>query len=302
MSFLPIAVLAYVLNAGGIVIDKILIKNSLSNPVTYTFFVSVLQLLILVLIPFGFTLNFDNAFYLAVASGIISVFGLLTFYYSLLKNEASVVGPIVGVFNPLSAFILGWLILSQSLSPTQTIAFIILIFGAIILTLNFWQKSLKSFSKNFFWMAFSGLLFGISYVLLRQSYLSTSFLNGLIISRTAAGIFALSFLILPNLRQQIFSKGPHRSSINSKSTLVLLMIGQTMGALSGLLITFGVSLASPALVNSVFGIQYVIILAAALILKENHPHLLEESLSKKSIAQKIAGAIILSIGLFLLSK
>lgn len=300
MNFLPVAILAYAFNGGAILIDKILLKTSVPNPLTYAFYINLLQLLVLVLIPFGFTLHFGQATYLAIISGIINVFALYAFFASLKANEASIVGPVVGTLNPFFALLLGGLFLNQLLTPTQYLSFFILVFGAIILTFNIWLGKMR-FNKNLFWIAAAGLLFALSYILLRQSFLSLSFLDGLIISRASAGFFVLFFLLLPSLRKQIFSSKSASNSFNSKSTLILLAVGQTLGALSGLLITYGTSLTSPAIVNSLFGVQYLVILIAALFLAKKNPKLLDEKLTKGVIIQKISGALVISVGLYLLA-
>ncbi|KKS63984.1 MAG: hypothetical protein UV33_C0041G0013 [Candidatus Daviesbacteria bacterium GW2011_GWA1_42_6] len=46
MSFLPIAIIAYALAAGSIVVDKILLKKSVNDPAVFTFFVNILQFFI----------------------------------------------------------------------------------------------------------------------------------------------------------------------------------------------------------------------------------------------------------------
>lgn len=300
MNFLPISIIAYALNAGAILVDKILLKTSLPKPITYTFYVNLFQLLVIFLIPFGFSLTFSPATYLAIASGIIGVGAFYAFFSSLRVNEASVVGPIVGAFNPLFALILGGIFLSQTLTSSQFWAFLILIAGAAILTSNLWLKKLQ-LSRKLFWMVAAGFLFALSYVLLREAFLQSNFLNGFIISRASAGIFVLIFLLFPQVRKQVFSANPNQG-ITSKSTWILLVLGQAMGAISVTLITFGISLASPALVNSLFGVQYLVILGASLALAKKHPHLLDERLSKSVILQKIAGAGVISLGLYLLAK
>lgn len=300
MSFLPIAIIAYAFNGGAILVDKILLKTTLPKPITYTFYVNLLQLLVLFLIPFGFNLTLSPATYLAILSGIVGVAAFYAFFSSLKENEASVVGPVIGAFNPLFALILGGIFLNQTLTPSQFTAFFILILGAIVLTSNLWIGKIK-FGKKFIWMLTAGFLFALSYVLLREAFLLSSFLNGFIISRAAAGLFVLLFLLFPKIRKEIFTAKP-KQGLTSKSTIILLGAGQAMGALSVTLLTFGVSLASPALVNSLFGVQYLVILGASLLLAKSHPHLLDEHLSKNVIGQKILGAGVISLGLYLLAK
>lgn len=303
ISFLPIAALAYALNAGSIIIDKILLQKSLPNPIAYVFYINILGLLAVVLIPFGFSLPSEDTIYFAVIAGIAFVGALYAMFTALKVSEASLVGPIVGSLNPLFSAIIGGIFLGEILSTQQYLAVGVLIIGSLILAVDFRNGS-QILTKKMSWMVIAGLLFAISYVFLRQTFLQTSFLNGLIISRLAAGVLVAMFLLLPNLRQAIFQKQPNGvegQKVNPKRIVVLLGLGQIMGAAQGLLITYAVSLANPALVNSLFGVQYVVILAVALLLYQNHPHLLEERLNKNVIIQKVVGVIILSFGLYLLS-
>lgn len=301
MSFLPISIIAYFFNAGALLVDKILIRTTLPNPTTYTFYVNILQLLVILLIPFGFHPTLGPATYLAIASGLVGVLAFFAYFTSLKHNEASVVGPVVGTFNPLFSLLIGGWFLNQALAKHQYVAFFVLIIGTIFLTWNFWKKGLQ-LNRKFLWMIAAGFLFGVSYVLLREAFLASSFLDGFIISRTTSGIFVASFLLFPHIRKHIISYDQKGAPINNRGTLLLFLAGQIMGALSVTLITFGVSLASPALVNALFGIQYLVILAATLILANKHPHLLDEKLSQKVITRKIFGAGIISLGLYLLAK
>lgn len=300
MNFLPIAILAYLLNGGSILVDKVMLKKSLPNPIAFTFYVNALQLLVIFLIPFGFHPRWGEASTTAVFSGVIGFFALYAFFKSLKENEASIVGPVVGVANPLFALILGGIFLGQVLSQTQYLAFFILLLGALILTFNLWSKNIQ-LGKKLMWMILAGFLFGLSYILLREAFLKSTFLNGLILSRASSSIVALALPIFPKLRREIFSSSSKGNKITSKTTLTLLGAGQVMGAAAVLLITFAVSLADPALVNSLFGLQYVPILVAALLLAKKHPQLLGETLSKNVILQKVAGSVVLSIGLYLLA-
>ncbi|MFH0937401.1 MAG: DMT family transporter [Candidatus Daviesbacteria bacterium] len=301
MSFLPIAIVAYALNGGAILIDKILLRTTLPNPITYTFFINLFQILVIFLIPFGFKPELTPATFWAISSGMVSVVSFYAYFASLKRNEASIVGPVVGTFNPLFALLLGGLFLGQILTLNQYLAFFVLLIGSMLLTLNLWHGRLI-LNKYFFWMVAAGFFFGLSYVLLRQAFLTSSFLNAFIISRVSAALFALTFLLYPVSRRQIFASRKFQENITSRSTLILLISGQTMGALSTTLLTIGTYFAHPSLVNSVFGVQYLVILAVAIILVKKHPHLLNEHLSQHAVLQKVSGAIIISLGLYLLAR
>lgn len=298
MSFLPFAILAYVFNGFSTIIDKILLKTGLPNPVVYVFYINILGLLALFLLPFGIIFDLEAASF-SVLSGILFSFALLTYFQSLKMGEASVVAPMVGSLNPLFTLIIGYFLLGQVLADTQLLAFFVILLGAFFLTSSLWLSKLH-FNKQLTFMILSGFFFGLSNIALKEGFNASNFVSGLVFNRLGGGLLVLIFLLDISTRSQIFASKLTRNNFMNKTSL-LVFTGQTMGALSGLLITFGIFLANPALVNALFGVQYLVILGAALILSKDHPGLLEERLTKKTLAQKILGAVILSIGVFLLA-
>lgn len=239
---------------------------------------------------------------MGIAAGITFVAALYSFFTSLKINAASVAGPVVGALNPLFGFLIGSLFLQQILQNHQIAAIIILVTGSLIIAIPLAERRIAHtvHLKQLSWMVCAGFLFGLSYVFLRETFLVTTFFNGLVISRVAAGVCALSFLTIPMLREQIFEQHSQTAPTSRKSIFLLLFTGQALGASSGLLITYGVSLANPALVNSLFGVQYLVILVAAIIFSRQKHSLLEEKLTTRAIAQKSIGVALLSVGLYLL--
>lgn len=304
--FILIAVLAYAFNAISTVIDKILLKKSIPEPFVYTFYINILGLLALFLIFFGFQPNLYSIIYGSL-SGIVTVLALLTYFKSLKITEASIAGPVVGSLNPLFSLVIGALVFGQFLTNTQYLACILIILGGVIITLNLWLKKIK-LGPQLFYMVSSGFFFAVAAVLLRQTFLYTDLLTGIVLNRVGAGIFVLLFLLIPKLRSAVFANSDsigakkEKHDLQSKSSLFLLLFGQAMGAASGFLISVGIFLANPALINSFFGVQYLVILLAAVILAKKNANLLEETLTKKSILQKIIGAAIISLGLYFLLK
>lgn len=291
--YLPVSILAYLLNGGVIVVDKILLNTSYPNPWVYTFYINLLGLASLLLLPLGFHLN-PQAVFPALISGIATIFAMVFFFSSLRIGEASIAAPVVGALNPLFTFLIGAVFLGQILSPKEITGFSIIIIGATVLTFNLWYKHLRA-NNQLFLMIFAGLLFAISYLSLKEVFSQSNFITGLISTRIVSGLTAVSFLFSKKLREQMFTvRGPALSP--------LLLFGQSMGAGAGLLLAYATSLASPALVNALFGIQYVVIFVAALILGRKHPHLLEEKLSWGILAQKILGGVILSLGIYILGS
>lgn len=297
-SFLPIAILAYAFEGGAIVINKIQLQTKQLNPLSYTFYSGLLQGLAILLFPFGFKFDFSlSALIFSTVSGVIFVLALYALYKALKENEASVAGPLIGAFNPLFIHLLGALFLRALLTSGQLTAFYVLILGGLVITASLWTTRIK-LNAGFLWIILSGFLLAISYIFLREAFLQTSFINGLILSRVSASVFVLFFLSLPTLKKQIFAGQSH----NVGQITILFLFGQALAAGGNFLIFLGTSIANPALVNAFFGVEYLVILLVALILGRKAPQLLDERLSKGVLLQKLAGAGILSYGVYLLSK
>lgn len=299
ISFLPISILAYALNAGSTIVDKILLNKALPSPYVYAFYINILGLLALFLLPFGVSIN-QTLLVKSFLSGVLFVVGLVLLFESLKHGEASVVTPVVGALNPLFTFLIGSLFLNQVLKAPQITAIFVLILGALILTSELWMTKLKA-NKQLLIMTASGLSFAINYILLKQVFDSSNFLTGLVLTRLFGGLAVLTFLILPSVREQIFHSNVTSNNFANK-TSYLLIFGQAMAAISGLMLGFAVYLTNPAIVNSLFGVQYVVILLVALILYKKNPTLLDERLTGFLIFKKVLGVIVLSLGLYLLTQ
>lgn len=300
MNFIPISILAYTLLASSTLISKIQLQTTLPKPLVYTFYTGLLQLLALLLIPFGFSFSIPApALIFSTLSGLSFIIAIYTFSRLLKNNETSVVSLVVGTFNPLWSLSLGLLFFQQALTQTQLFALFVLLLGTLVLTANLWLGKI-SFGKQFLLMTLSGLIFGLSYLFLNQAFMYTNFITGLVVSRLAAGLVILPLLLIPFIKKELFT--PFKQSTKAASTALLLTLGQALGGGANFLLFYAVSLANPALVNSFFGVQYLIILGAAFFFSKNHPNLLEEKLSKSVILQKIAGAGVISGGLYLLTS
>lgn len=300
MSFLPIAITAYILNGFSLTIDKILVTQSLKNPFVYTFYIGILSLLALLLIPFGFTLPSPYVSLIAATSGIVFTFALLSMFASLKYYDLTVASPLIGTLNPISALFLGLIITGQSLTLPQQQSFLFLIAGGVLLTYKLWWGK-HSLDRRLLVTLASGFLFGLSYVLLREAFLLSSFIPVMVISRVAMAAVVLVFLFFPTVRQQIFASKLTRAHFTNH-ILTLVFISQGVGALSGLMLTFAVSLANPAVVNSLYGLQYFILLGAAYWLSKKDVHILHEHISNKNGWQKVLATILIALGLYYLMQ
>ncbi len=137
IMWLLIAIFAFFIFAINSLVDKLLLKRPIPEPIAYAFFVGFLSIGALILIPFGFTLNTPaNIIGAAIASGALFFLYLLIFFKILFKGEASRVIPASGALIGIFTFILSRVFLKEQLQNAQMAAFFLLILGGILITLE----------------------------------------------------------------------------------------------------------------------------------------------------------------------
>lgn len=286
MSHLPFTLLAYFLNSISVTTNKILLNKSLPDPFLYIFYVSVFSLIILPFIIFIPTPN-PQAFFTASLSTLLWTTGAYFMYWALKVGQMSRVIPVIGTLIPLILLFVA----SQTLaiSQNQTLAVIILIFGMAAITVFDWKGKFNKLEIVF--EITSACFFAVSYIFLRQAYTLDNFFTVLVWSRVILVPLVLYVLLIPVLRKRVIVKQPKIQG--SSKTGLIFFGGQLSGGASELLLTFSISLANPALVNSLQGVQYVFLLIFGKLLGEKY--------SKLQLLSKILGIILIGTGLYLLA-
>lgn len=288
MSHLPFTITAYFFNALAVTANKFLLNKTIPEPLVYVFFISLVSVPAIFVIPFTKTPALDT-FTIASVSTIFWTTGAYFMFKALKIGQVSRVIPIIGTLIPLMLLVVASA--TNTVSQTQIIAVVILLIGMIFLTRSDWKGKLDK--KEIIFEILSAVTFAISYITLKQAYLKLDFFSVLIWSRLILLPLCIFMLALPNIRKQIItSKG---STINFFSKSGLLFIGgQAAGITSEILLLFSISLANPALVNSLQGTQYIFLLIFSLVL-------FREKYTSASLISKITGIAAIGIGLYLLA-
>lgn len=297
MSHLPFAIAAYFLNSVSVLIDKFLLTKHITNPLVYVFYFSAFSVLFLIALPFTHLPSL-TVFALASTSTMLWTTGAYFLYLALRQGQPSRVIPIVGTLNPVLLLIHASY--NHLISQTEQLAVVILIIGMLLITLRQWQG--KQEWKELLVEVLSASFFAASYLVLRQAYLQDSFLTVLIWSRTILVPVGIIILIIPALRRIVLSHqfNQPKLAIFSK-TGVLFFIGQASGGLSEMLLVFAVSLATPALVNSLQGTQYFYLLIFSFFLAKKYPQVFSYERSITFLILQILGISFLAVGLYILA-
>lgn len=297
MSHIPFTLLAYLLNATSVTIDKFMLSKHIPNPLIYVFYFSAFSAIALFGLPFTHIPAID-VFLIASASTVLWTLGAYFMFKGLQVGLVSRVIPIIGVLIPILLLIES--VIRQTITQNEILAVLLLILGLVALTITDWKGSISK--KEIIFEAVSAVFFAISYLVLREAYLREEFFTVLVWSRMVILPVSIFILLIPSLKRQVFASNNNQPgfSLFSKAGL-LFLAGQAAGGSSELLITFSVSLASPAFVNSLAGSSYVFLLLFSLILGRKYPAIFAEKYTSLVIGSKILGIIILAFGLYLLA-
>lgn len=304
MSHLPFTLLAYFLNSIAVLIDKFMITKEISDPLVYVFYFSVFSLLAILILPFTHIPPL-GVFILASLSTLLWTSGAYCMLSALKVGQASRVIPVIGTLTPTLLFFQA--LSTNSIIGQQVMAVLALISGLVFLTLpdiklgNIDQSKVLKVEVPMEIIA--SILFASSYLILREAYLRESFLTVFAWSRVILIPVGIVLVALPLTRKIVLA---HVKSKNTGSgifsrTTWLFLGGQAAGGSSELLLTFSISLATPALVNSLQGVQYVFLFFATLLLAKKFPQVFTEKFSTPNLVSKAGGIFLIGGGLYLLA-
>ncbi len=297
MSYLPISILAYLLNSISVTIDKYLLVKQAPNPFFYIYYISLFSLLVLVGIPFVPIPN-QTTFLYASLSTLLWTAGAYFMFQALKVGNPARVIPVIGTLIPIILAGMGYI--SGNLTLNQLWAIIILILGLFCLVIPYLKGKLHS--QEILSVLVSSLFFANSYVILSWAYHSGDFASVFVYSRVILIPFLLTFYLVKPLKKRFLDQGHQTSPLKFFSRGgILFLIGQFAGGASQLLLTFSISLADPALVNAMQGVQYIFLFIFGLLLARKLPALFGEKLSIWLWFGKLIGIILIALGLFVLS-
>lgn len=302
MLWLIVAIISYLIFAIVSLVDKYLLSKAIPEPGVYAFYIGILSLLILFLVPFfGFYTPAPLQIMVSLLSGASFILAVFWFFRGVKNYETSRIVTATGGLVPIFTFFL-ILVFSggrEVMSFSEIFSFVLLTAGSVLITLEKkinWQ-SLKISS-------IAALFFAASFVLSKYAFLGQPFWNALFWIKIGGGITALFFLFSQKFRERIF-KSSHKIE---KKTFGVFLAGQSAGASANLLQNWAVALVPlsyVAIINALQGVQYVFLLVIASIISILFPvwsknRGLKEKISIKIILQKTAAIALIIIGLIIL--
>lgn len=295
--WLAAIILAYLFFALASLCDKLVLAGR-PRPNSYTFYVGVFSLFVLLLIPF-IKLGFPDTQGLIwiILYAVVHVIGLYSMYSALERFDVSRVIATIGATQPVFIFILTWIFWGpQVMVPLDILAFVVLLMGSIIISL---EKNSKVTGDYFKTTILSSVMFSLEYVFAKLVFLNQGFLPGAFWMGIFIFLAVLPLLFKKSSRKEIFAK----RVVSNKKTQKVFLLAQGFGGIAAFMQSFAISLAPIAFlatVNALRGVQYAFLFVITVFISIFFPKILNEGLSKRIIFQKVISIALIVAGLAML--
>jgi uncharacterized membrane protein len=302
MAWLFFALSGPVLWAISTHLDKFLVEKyfKTSSPAVLLVFTALAGLLLLPFIWLGdprvLELDFKSISLMAL-SGVLYMGAMLFYLLALQLDEASVVVPFFQI-SPLFSYGLGYLILGEVLSATQVAGCLLIIGGTILVSRQagpggrrFKTRLMGLMLACGFALACSVLIFKL--FALRNEFWTTTF--WMYVGEAAFGAALMAF-------------GPYRRQFiatlrsNTAALMAITGVNELINIGGGLGTRFALLLAPLSIVQAVGSTTTLFVFAIGALLSLLFPTMARESLSGSDLTQKGIAAIVVSVGVMLVSR
>jgi drug/metabolite transporter (DMT)-like permease len=287
-----VAMIAHAMIAGSLVWDKVLLQRpETKNIVNYTFWLGAMSALSVFLFPVGFHWPGWKVALVAFGAGVVQLIANYFYYDTLKRGEASQTLAIMGGFSPLFTYLIAIPLLKQPLGGASIVGFSLMVAGGFFMflseTLN--VKVILPLTL------LAAVTFGLSSVMQKVVFDQTNFVSGYVIFTMGTFGCSLFFLVRRSWRDQIF-RSSEEASPRSKE---LYFINRFIAGVGSFLIFLAISHASPAIVDAISGLRYVIVFIGVYLLTRYHPAWLHEQYGGWPLVAKTIATALVTAGLVL---
>ncbi len=298
MSWLFFALLAPAVYAIVVFVDKYILEKEVPDYLGMPIYSAVIAAFfgIIIWVATGFpSLNLRDSL-LIILTGVLTVFGLATYFKALSTEEASKI-TILFQMTPVLTLVLSYFFLGDKISLQQFLGFVLILISTIGISV---KKNLKEFhfSNIFFLILLTDFLWALAFVLFKFVTETNSFFN--VISYECFGMGIGGFILyyfFPSIRNA-FEKT--NKQVGSR-VIWYIVINEGIFFVSRLLTYLAISKGPVALVDVVGGTQVIFAIFYGLILTIIAPKIFKENIGKKDLIKKIAMGTLILVGLYLVS-
>ena len=302
MSWLLFAFSGPVLWAISVHFDKYLIDRFFqdSNVVVlllFTAFIGVLMLPFIWYFEPGVIHHDLGSIALMTLSGILYLSGLLLYLKSLQGEEASVVAPFFQA-GPLFGYVLAYLVLGEILTPRQMAGGALIILGTLFVSLRFGKNAKRFKARLAARMLTCGFIMALSGLIFKAFALKVEFWTTIFWMFVGEAIFGVALLSITSYRREFLT-------LLRKNTTALLSINganEVINLSGSLGNRYALLFAPLSIVQAIGSTTTLFVFAFGVLLSIFFPKLSRENLSARELAQKGVAAVLVAIGVALVTR
>lgn len=310
MSWLIVAISAYLILALANLMDKFLVTSVLKNSQAYAFVACILGSLVLLFAPWFLNWPGLGLWLWNLGNGFIFAIAIWLLYEALLHGEAARTLVFIGGMVPVFSLLFSLIFLKEQFTGPEWTGIIMILVGVFIIAALPAGRSYlaRIFHKFRFYQEMvleglgtallSALAYSLYFLSTKGAYAFQPFASAFIWTRVGASLFVLLFLFSRKTREAIVRTFHHHSPHQHKA---LVIFNQAFGSVGFILQNYAIFLGSVVLVNALQGVQYVFLLIISAILTALAPKLLKETFSWRIVLQKALAVIIIAVGLFFIA-
>lgn len=318
--WLFVSISAYFINAGVYIADKFLLSKKIHSSITYAFYVGIWSIFNFLLLIFDFYVPSMREFGIDIIAGLLFLATLVFWYKALHQSEATRVVPIVGALVPIFSLVFSYIFLGTNLGGKEILSFIVLIIGGFLVSIKrtriyIFKETIERIrmamddiigavhakyrpTRRLLFNSFiSAIFFAAYYVLIKYVYETQPFIGGFVWSRLGTFIGVILFLFIPDWRKKIAN---YKKDARKPKNFSFFIFIRLLAGLAFVMLNYAINLGDVAMTNALQGVQYVFLLLLVLFLSKKYPKVLMEELGKGVMIQKFLGAVLISIGLYIL--
>lgn len=285
-----IAIIAHGLIGLSLIWDKVLLgKPGTQNLFSYVFWLGSMSAFGVLLVPFGYNSPPIQLIAIAFSAGVIHLIGVFFYYASLKRGEASETLAVMGGFSPVATAAISIGLLSKQMTGDELIGFGLMTAGGFVM---FFSEKL-GFRRLLPPVLLASGLLGLVNVLEKVVYDRTNFVSGYVWFTIGTFAAALGLLVRRSWRRQIFSE----SAQDDRRNRFWYFVNRFISGVGSFLIFYAISLAHPAIVDSISGVRYAIIFVGTLLLTKFKPKWLKEDFRHRDMITKVVATCLVVAGL-----
>ncbi len=255
----------------------------------YTFWLGILGLLSILLIPFGASIGAPiNYIAVSLLAGVLFIGAMYFFYLAIFGGETSSEAVFIAALAPVCTFLASWLIAGYTLDTLRTITFLLLVLGGLIL---FFSQAGGVKIKTLGFAVASAVFFGLSYTLTKISFNQLGFLTGFMWIKLGGAAAVIAFLLIPKWKSQIFAR---EGQMRFQRPFVYFLNRIYAGA-GSIILYYAASLGPIQLVDATEPIKYIFVFIGGWLL-------LKEVFKGWALAGKIIAFVFIALGIIILGS